>query len=1210
MPPSAWAFHKGAEIVEDPTAIRNVCILAHVDHGKTTLADALVASNGIISARMSGKLRYLDDREDEQRRGITMKSSAITLLHRHQAKMYCVNLVDSPGHVDFSSEVSTAVRLSDGCLVVVDAVEGVSAQTHVVLRQAWIEQLKPILVLNKVDRLMVERQLDPTEAYHHLQSILAEVNAITSTLFTAELLADEDRKAQEAEADKPAADSGADKDDATNSGSGGDQIFDWAVEDKDDDAIYFEPSRGNVIFASALDGWGFSISTFADVLSKKLKCKPQPLQRCLWGDYYMTKENGKPKLKRGAIPKGKPPLFASAVLSTIWDVYRAVCIDRDKAKIDKITASLGVKLSIRDLQSEDRRAGLRSVLGQWLPLSRCIMAAICDVIPPPLPMHTDRVRTLLTSGGAIHRTPAATQALAAQLEGRDDGVGSRDDGDTNDATPPPITTLAFVSKMVAVDPAMLPVARAPTMSDEQRAEKRAALLARRRADGRDGRHDNDTSGGGLVDDNDDNDDATSHGVSLDAPPPPPAADTTTTTTTTTTTSPQAEDGHGATKHKIPPQPTDPATTDANGAALSVPVAYTRVFSGRLYTGQEIHVLGAQHDATNPGEHAQRAVIGKLFVLMGKELVEIDSAPAGMVVGVLGLGDFIHKSATLASTPHVPSLTPMHFVGAPIVRVALDTKRINDMPALRRGLKLLHQADPGVEVLIQGSGELVLVAAGEVHIERCVRDLQTLFCPGVEFTISKPIIPLRESITVAAAVDRTNEEINSDNVQVVARKHFLLDGLPESATDDTGAVTIQTADKRWSVTVRARPLPAPVTDYLVKNVDAIRAWHAQHRRGPIVRAHHAAAATASVRARADPSDRTTEEEKAVEEQEEEEDDNRVPSPLSDLQTLFAEQGDAWKGTAEKILAFGPRHSGPNLLVSDDPRLAEARLFQSELAAGPAAHTTTTTTTTTTPLSPSPPTRNSNGDAGDDGRNRNTDAAVIWTWLPALSTGFQVMTQTGPLADEPMIGVVFDVVNFSGVLEEDTAAMGGDASTLAPDARSDTGMGGAGSSGRIAGQLISVAKDACKWAFLAQTVQLYTAWYACDLMVSADMLGKVMGVLTRRNAKILSEEMRLGTEIFEVKALVPVTGSFGFAADIRLKSSGHANPQLIFSHWAPIFGDPFWVPSTEEELAHYGEMADAPNPARDLLNDVRKRKGLRVEEKIVEFAEKQRTLGKNK
>eukprot|EP00038_Savillea_parva_P002419 m.114125 g.114125 ORF g.114125 m.114125 type:complete len:190 (-) comp10830_c0_seq1:61-630(-) len=136
------------------------------------------------------------------------------------------------------------------------------------------------------------------------------------------------------------------------------------------------------------------------------------------------------------------------------------------------------------------------------------------------------------------------------------------------------------------------------------------------------------------------------------------------------------------------------------------------------------------------------------------------------------------------------------------------------------------------------------------------------------------------------------------------------------------------------------------------------------------------------------------------------------------------------------------------------------------------------------------------------------------------------------------------------------------------------------------------------------------YACDLMVSADMLGKVMGVLTRRNAKILSEEMRLGTEIFEVKALVPVTGSFGFAADIRLKSSGHANPQLIFSHWAPIFGDPFWVPSTEEELAHYGEMADAPNPARDLLNDVRKRKGLRVEEKIVEFAEKQRTLGKNK
>jgi len=152
---------------EQQKMIRNICILAHVDHGKTTLADHLIAAagGGVLHARQAGKLRYLDYRDDEQQRGVTMKSSSITL----HFKNHVINLIDSPGHVDFCSEVSTAARLSDGALVLVDACEGVHIQTHAVLRQAWLERVTPCLVLNKMDRLILELKLTPLEAYARLQ---------------------------------------------------------------------------------------------------------------------------------------------------------------------------------------------------------------------------------------------------------------------------------------------------------------------------------------------------------------------------------------------------------------------------------------------------------------------------------------------------------------------------------------------------------------------------------------------------------------------------------------------------------------------------------------------------------------------------------------------------------------------------------------------------------------------------------------------------------------------------------------------------------------------------------------------------------------------------------------------------------------------------------------------------------------------------------
>ena len=125
-----------------------------------------------------------------------------------------------------------------------------------------------------------------------------------------------------------------------------------------------------------------------------------------------------------------------------------------------------------------------------------------------------------------------------------------------------------------------------------------------------------------------------------------------------------------------------------------------------------------------------------------------------------------------------------------------------------------------------------------------------------------------------------------------------------------------------------------------------------------------------------------------------------------------------------------------------------------------------------------------------------------------------------------------------------------------------------------------------------------------------MGKLYSVLGKRHGKVVNEDMIEGSSTFTITAHLPVVESFSFAPEIRKQTSGLAQPQLVFSHWETIQVDPFWVPQTEEEILHFGDKADSENQARTYMNDVRKRKGLAIDEKIVEFAEKQRTLTKNK
>ncbi|ESP87590.1 elongation factor EF-2 [Candidatus Halobonum tyrrellensis] len=166
------------KLMDSPEQIRNIAIAAHVDHGKTTLSDNLLAGAGMISDDTAGQQLAMDTEEDEQERGITIDAANVSMTHEYEGENHLINLIDTPGHVDFGGDVTRAMRAVDGALVVVDAVEGAMPQTETVLRQALREGVKPTLFINKVDRLINELQEGPEEMQQRLMDVIGDVNEL------------------------------------------------------------------------------------------------------------------------------------------------------------------------------------------------------------------------------------------------------------------------------------------------------------------------------------------------------------------------------------------------------------------------------------------------------------------------------------------------------------------------------------------------------------------------------------------------------------------------------------------------------------------------------------------------------------------------------------------------------------------------------------------------------------------------------------------------------------------------------------------------------------------------------------------------------------------------------------------------------------------------------------------------------------------------
>jgi len=156
--------------------IRNLAIAAHIDHGKTTLSDNLIAGAGMMSEELAGKSRVLDFDDQESARGITINAASASMVHDVNGQDYLINLIDTPGHVDFGGDVTRAMRAVDGCIILTCAVEGAMPQTETVVRQALKEKVKPVLFINKVDRLINELQVTPEDMQERFMVQITKVN--------------------------------------------------------------------------------------------------------------------------------------------------------------------------------------------------------------------------------------------------------------------------------------------------------------------------------------------------------------------------------------------------------------------------------------------------------------------------------------------------------------------------------------------------------------------------------------------------------------------------------------------------------------------------------------------------------------------------------------------------------------------------------------------------------------------------------------------------------------------------------------------------------------------------------------------------------------------------------------------------------------------------------------------------------------------------
>lgn len=555
-------------IMDKPKNIRNMSVIAHVDHGKSTLTDSLVAAAGIIAKENAGDVRMTDTRQDEKDRGITIKSTGISLYFQLPANQerpkdsdgdeFLINLIDSPGHVDFSSEVTAALRVTDGGLVVVDVVEGVCVQTETVLRQALGERIIPVLTINKLDRGFLELQLEPEEMYLNFVRVIENANVIIAT-YKDELLGDT--------------------------------------------TVY--PEKGTVAFSAGLQGWAFTLSKFARIYGKKFGVDVEKMATRLWGDnYFDAKAKKWTSNETAADGSALSRAFCQFILTPISQIFKAAMAD-DLDKVDKYLKVIDVTLTTEERDLKQKKL-VKCIMQKWLPADEALLEMMIMHLPSPAKAQKYRVENLYTGP----QDDVTAQAIRS----------CKPDG----------PLVMYVSKMVPA------------------------------------------TGGRFY-------------------------------------------------------------------------AFGRVFAGTIESGMKVRILGNNYEFGKK-EDLTIKNIQRTVIMMGRKIESVDSVPCGNTCALVGVDQFILKSATLTTDETSHPIITMKFSVSPVVRVAVEPKNPADLPKLVEGLKRLSKSDPLVMISHEESGEHIVAGAGELHLEICMNDLQNDFMGGAPLRISDPVVSFRETVT--------------------------------------------------------------------------------------------------------------------------------------------------------------------------------------------------------------------------------------------------------------------------------------------------------------------------------------------------------------------------------------------------------------------------------------------------------------------------------